>query len=182
MRASSSWRKLKTKEKKKMVRKKNLRVLRGALALAAVFMMTGNALAKKPASTGNAGAAVDLSADRKTVTVNVTPQCHTPTVPGGTLSAEYSIYIFQSVGRLINIGIGNGDVSCTALTPTGIEVDAIEGLTFQPGPATMIVKFTTFQTTTVPVIDPITNLPTGATTIVETAISTSESGARVNLH
>ena len=165
-----------------MVRKKNFRVLGSALALAAVFMMTGDALAKKPANTGNAGATVDLSADRKTVTVNVTPQCHTPTVPGGTLTAEYSIYIFQSVGRLINIGIGDGEVSCTALTPTGIVVDAIEGLTFQPGPATMIVKFTTFQTILVPLIDPATGLPTGATTTVETAIGTSESGARVNLH
>jgi hypothetical protein len=159
-----------------MTKGKNLRFLTGAVALTAALAVNGSALAKKPASNGG-GTTVDMSADRKTVTVNVTPTCHAATVPGATLTAEYSIYIFQSVGRLINIGIGNGEVSCTALTPTGIEVEAIEGLTFQPGPATMIVKFTTIQTTLVPAVDPLS-----PPTEMDTVIGTSESGARVNLH
>ena len=165
-----------------MTKRKNLNFVKGALAVAAIFAMSGSAVAKKPANLG--GISATLSSDRKTVTVDATPQCAQPTVPPAqgatsTLSAEYSIYIFQSHGRLINIGIGNDEGDCT--TPKQVTVEAIEGLTFQPGPATMIMKVTTYQavTTTTP-----SQTPGGqaTTTTTETAIGISESGARVNLH
>jgi len=68
------------------------------------------------------------------------------------------------VGFLINIGIGSGTVICNNIaTPQDVIVNAIPGLTFQPGPATLLVRLTA--------IDPMTSLPT-----------ISESGSRVNLH
>ncbi len=74
------------------------------------------------------------------------------------------MHIFQSVGRLINIGIGSGTLICTnAPTEQSIVVNAIPGLAFQPGPATLIVKLTT--------VDSLTLVPT-----------VSESGSRVDLH
>jgi hypothetical protein len=154
----------------------NLKIVKGTLAVAAILAMSGSALAKKPSNAG--GTSATLSSDRKTVIVNATPQCKAPTVQGSTLAAEYSIYIFQSHGRLINIGIGTVDGDC--ITPTAINVEAIEGLTFQPGPATMIMKVTTIETVTTQTIDPVTQLPVNTTT--ETVVGTSESGARVNLH
>ena len=130
------------------------------LVLTAVLSMSGTALAKKPAGAGP-GVPADLSDDRTSATVTVSAQCDPLTQgPSGTLS----VHIFQSVGRLINIGIGTGTVICNnTATPQSIVVNAIPGLGFQPGPATLIVKLTT--------VDPITLLPT-----------VSESGSRVNLH
>jgi hypothetical protein len=166
-----------------MKSRKNLSVLKGALAVAAILAISGSALAKKPASLG--GTSATLSSDRKTVTVNATPKCMAS--PGATLSAEYSIYIFQAHGRLINIGIGTEAGDCVTSIP--VDVEAIDGLTFQPGPATMIIKVTTVATTNVPVIDPVTGLPmidpvTGlpVTTPTDTVIGTAESGAKINLH
>lgn len=135
--------------------------LKGLVALAALLAMTGSAMAKKPPSGG--GVAADLSDDRTSATVTVSAQCDSMTQgASGTLS----VHIFQSVGRLINIGIGSGTVMCTnPATPqsNSIVVTAIPGLAFQPGPATLIVRLTT--------VDPLTMLPT-----------VSESGARVDLH
>ena len=160
-----------------MMKAKNLQFFRGAVALAAVLTISGTAAAKRNPNMG--GASADLSADRKTVTVNVVPQCHTaPVVPGSSLSVDYSIYIFQSHGRLINIGIGSAEALECSATTGAVQVEAIEGLTFQPGPATMIVKLTTYQTTTVTTV--VNGVSTPTTT--ETAIGTSESGSKVNLH
>ena len=134
--------------------------LKGAMVLAAVLAMSGTALAKKPAGVGG-GVPADLSDDRTSATVTVSAQCD-PLTQGA--SGILSVYIFQSVGRLINIGIGSGTVLCTnATTDQSIVVNAIPGLAFQPGPATLIVKLTT--------VDPLTLLPT-----------VSESGSRLNLH
>ena len=134
--------------------------LKRAMVLAAVLAMSGTAVAKKPAGVG-AGVPADLSDDRISATVTVSAQCD-PLTQGA--SGALSVYIFQSVGRLINIGIGSGTVMCTN-TPSeqSIVVNAIPGLAFQPGPATLIVKLTT--------VDPLTMLPT-----------VSETGSRVNLH
>lgn len=68
------------------------------------------------------------------------------------------------MGCLINIGIGSGTVICNnTATPQDVVVNAIPGLTFQPGPATLLVRLTTVH----PMIS---------------AITVSESGSRVNLH
>ena len=79
----------------------------------------------------------------------------------GTLS----VYIFQSVGRLINIGTYNTNVSCGTGVETAqpVTVEAINGLSFQPGPATLIYRFTTQ--------DSVSLLPT-----------VQENGARLDLH
>ena len=113
--------------------------IKGAVALAAILAMNGAALAKKPA---NNGVPTDLSGDRTSATVTVSVQCDPATTMNAT--GKVSVHIFQSVGRLINIGIGSGDVVCNNLeTPQDITVTAIPGLAFQPGPATLIIRFTT---------------------------------------
>ena len=111
-----------------------------ALALAAVLSMSGTALAKN----GNNGVNGDLSSDRTQVTValNELPACTSPT------TGSLSVYIFQSVGRLVNIGTYSGSVACTG-SPTDlpdITVTAVPGLTFPPGPATLLIRYTTTTT------------------------------------
>lgn len=137
---------------------KKMTALKSALALAAVLAMSGTAAAKKPSNSGLSG---DLSSDRTSATITVTQQCD-PVTQGA--SGALSVYIFQSVGRLINIGIGSGTVLCNnSTTAQDVVVNAIPGLTFQPGPATLLVRFTT--------VDPLTLQPT-----------VSESGFTINLH
>ncbi|MGH7928197.1 MAG: hypothetical protein ACREQV_10405 [Candidatus Binatia bacterium] len=133
--------------------------IKGAVALAAILAMNGAALAKKPA---NSGTPAELSPDRTSATVTISVQCDPMTALNAT--GKLSVHVFQSVGRLINIGIGSGDVECTGLdTPQTVTVNAIPGLAFQPGPATLLLRFTT--------TDSITNLDT-----------VQESGSRINLH
>jgi hypothetical protein len=148
-----------------------MKALKGAVAFAAILAMSGSAIAKKNNNGG--GIPADLSDDRTTVTLSVTPQCQQSSTVGATVSADYSVYIFQSVGRLINIGIASGEgLPCNSTTPIDIIVEAVDGLTFQPGPATMILKFTTIESTT-----PVGGTPT------ETQVGIPiESGARINLH
>jgi hypothetical protein len=146
-----------------------MKALKGAVALAAILAMSGSAVAKK--NKGGGGIEAALSPERDSVTVSITPQCQTGT-PGATSNADYSIYIFQSVGRLINVGIGTGTLPCGNTTPVDIIVNAIDGLTFQPGPATMIMKFTTMETTTP---------PGGTPTEAQVGIPI-ETGQRINLH
>lgn len=113
---------------------------KGAAAFVAVLAMNGAALAKKPANNGVPAA---LSADRTSATVTViAPACD----PAATMNAagKLSVRIYQSVGRLINIGLGTATVACTNLeTSQEITVNAIPGLGFQPGPATLVVRFST---------------------------------------
>jgi hypothetical protein len=138
--------------------------LKRALALAAVLVLAGagTASAKKPSA--GPGATGDLSADRTSTTVSVSQQCAPSSDPlAPPTSGTVSVYILQSVGRLINIGIGNGSVPCDGATLTqDITVNAIPGLAFQPGPATMLIRFTT--------VDPVTLQPT-----------VSETGSRIDL-
>jgi hypothetical protein len=77
----------------------------------------------------------DLNGPRTVATVSITTQC----TSGDT--AALTVYIFQSVGRLINIGIGNAAPTCTTGVDvvSSVDVAAIPGLKFQPGPATLLV-------------------------------------------
>lgn len=137
---------------------KRITALKSALALAAVLAMSGAATAKQASNGGLSGT---LSSDRTSATVTVTQQCDSVT-PG--TSGALSVYIFQSVGRLINIGIGSGTVPCTnSPFSQDVIVNAIPGLNFQPGPATLLVRVTT--------LDPLATQPT-----------VSESGFTINLH
>lgn len=142
---------------------KKMTTFKWALALAVVLAISSTAAAKKPASLGVSG---DLSADRTSVTVSVTtPACVTDPLATQPAVGSLSVYIFQSVGRLINIGTSNTSVTCNGATLVqDITVNAIPGLTFQPGPATLLIRFAT-------PVDPLTN----QSTITET-------GSRIDLH
>ena len=132
--------------------------LKRALALAAVLAMTGAAWAKNGGGPGIPG---DLSPDRTSVTLSLSfPACTT-----GTQSGEVFVYIFQPSGRLLSIGIGDAAVTCNgAIQDVPVTVEAVEGLTFKPGPATLLYRFTTLD------------VATSAT------ISIAEAGSRVDLH
>jgi hypothetical protein len=144
-----------------------------AIALAAFMFFGGRAFADTTSvvidGSGN------LNSSRTTATLTVSGVC----TVGDT--ATLTVHLFQSVGRLINIGIG--DVS--AFTCTGnadsftVDVDAIPGLTFQPGPATVIVRSVTTTTTTTTVTNPD---GTTTTNTVTTPTGDHEFGGMVNLH
>jgi len=154
----------------------------GALALAGALVTSGPVSAAKPAQAGQGGLIGDLSSARDSAIVKVPVDCDA-IQPGSTdtKSASVSVKIFQSVGRLLNIGTGSVTSTvqqpiCTgSQTEIDVTVTAIPGLKFQPGPATILIKLTETTTTTTPPVPPAT-VPTVAVTIDET-----ESGARVDL-
>jgi hypothetical protein len=139
-----------------------MKVLKGALALAAVLALASTAWAKK---NGNGpGIPGDLSPDRTSVTVQLTVDACTATV-----SQTYAIsaYIFQPSGRLLNIGIGSAPFTCQNIAQTvEVTVDAVPGLAFKPGPATLLYKINLTDTSTNP----------ATVTVVD------ENGSRVDLH
>ena len=89
-----------------------------------------------------------------------------------TTTASVSVKIFQSVGRLMNIGMGSGTPTCNGQQEdVTVKVNAINGLKSQPGPSTILITLT--ETTTKPPEPPLT---TPVVTITET-----ETGARIDL-
>jgi len=109
-----------------------------------------------------------------------------PTAPGAgqtqTQSAIVSLKIFQSVGRLINIGTGSAESACSSagqLLNVQVQVEAIEGLNFQPGPATILktITQTVTTTTTTPAVPPAP----ATVTVTEVIINETETGARIDL-
>ena len=140
---------------------RKLTALKRAMALAAVLVMSGTALAKN--GNGGGGVSGDLSPDRTSVTLTVTVGCDSATEG---LTGALSVHILQPSGRLLSIGIFNQTVNCT--TPVSdqiipVTVNAFSGLTFKPGPATLLIRF-------------VTTNPTTLASIVE------ETGSRVDLH
>jgi len=125
----------------------------GALALAVALLSNGpvSAASKKPPAA--AALQGDLNSTRTQVTVVVPYNCPTP--PPDTIeitttkTANVSVNIFQSVGRLLNIGTSLvvDKLPCSGTGNVEVTVDAIEGLTFQPGPSTLLVTQT--ETTTI---------------------------------
>ena len=161
--------------------KKSTRIV-GALALAGALVTSGTVSAAKPAHGGGEGLIGDLSPARDSAIVKVPVDCD-PAGANQTKTASVSVKIFQPSGRLLNIGTGS--VASTAQQPicTGnqteidVTVNAIPGLAFKPGPATILIKLTETitTTTTTPPVPPATG-PTVTVTVDET-----ESGARVDL-
>jgi hypothetical protein len=155
----------------------------GALALAGALVSSGPVLAAKPAKGGGPGLIGDLSDLRDSAEILVTVDCLASTTTGQINTATVSVYIFQSVGRLLNIGTGTypppppppllpvEPLTCGDGTESAIvTVKAIPGLNFQPGPATILIKLTE------QIIDVATGLPPlGAVPNV------TETGARVDL-
>jgi hypothetical protein len=99
-----------------------------------------------------------------------------------TKTAKVSVIIFQPSGRLLNIGTGSVESTeqppliCTgSQTEIDVTVNAIPGLAFKPGPATILIKLTETTTTTTMSNDPIP-VPIQTVDVDET-----ESGARIDL-
>ena len=138
----------------------------GALALAAVLVSNG------PASAAQPGGAMDgdLSSNRTSADVVVPVDCDpVPQNSTDTKSASVSVKIYQSVGRLLNIGTGSAAPTCTGQpVNVTVTVHAIDGLKFQPGPATVLITLTEQS------LDAV-GTQIGAATVTET-------GARINLH
>jgi len=129
----------------------SLKRVKAALVLAAVLFTAGVAGAATTVDPNG-----DLNGPRDVATVSITTEC--------TLgqSATLTVYIFQSVGRLINIGIGTAAFTCSGGSDVStVVVSAIPGLKFKPGPATVLVHTETDDAGT---------------------ITKSDSGAKVNLH
>ena len=157
--------------------KKSTRIV-GALALAGALVTSGTVSAAKPAQGGGGGLIGDLSPARDSAIVKIPVDCDRAEA-NQTKTASLSVKIFQPSGRLLNIGTGS--VASTDLQPicTGsqteidVTVNAIPGLKFQPGPATILIKLTeiTTTTTTTPTVAPATG-PT---------VDETESGARIDL-
>lgn len=153
------------KGERKMKAMQKMKALRTVFALAAVLAMTGAASAK-PSNVGP-GIQGDLTPTRDSVTFSVPVDTCT-----AVANHTYSIkaYIFQPSGRMFAIGITDPPTpfNCLGLAQTvEVTVNAFPGLTFKPGPATVL-----FQ-----VIDTDNTVPTSPVVIIM-----DESGSRIDLH
>jgi hypothetical protein len=148
-----------------------MKVLKGALALAAVLALASTAWAKKNGN-GPGIPGVFVNGNRTSVTVEPTVDL-IPTCDPNITTQSYSVkaYIFQPSGRLLAIGIGTSDTfTCSNSTPQTVEVtvDAVPGLTFKPGPATLLYQVILTDSTDL-------TMPPIVTVV-------SENGSRVDLH
>jgi hypothetical protein len=109
-----------------------MNTLRGfKLALVFATVLTTAAIAGAATTVDPIG---DLDGPRTKATVSITTDCT------DGQSSTMTVYIFQSVGRLINIGIGTVTFTCLGGNNVStVDVFAIPGLKFQPGPATLLV-------------------------------------------
>jgi len=133
------------------------------IAFAGVLLIGGPAFAD---ITGLDFANVDLQGNRTEVDLTVTAVCSNNTDTGNV-----TVYIYQSVGRLVNIGTGSSDsFTCSGGTDAKqITVNLPQGnLKFQPGPATLYISGYTSTT------DPNTH--------VTTTSPTFSIGDKINLH
>jgi len=153
----------------------------GALALAAALVSSAPESAAKPAQAGP-GLIGDLNSPVRNMAVVKVPVDCDPAGANQTKTAKVSVIIFQPSGRLLNIGTGSVESTeqppliCTgSKTEIDVTVNAIPGLAFKPGPATILIKLTETTTTTTPNLDP--NQPP----LVEVDVDETESGARVDL-
>ncbi len=117
-----------------------IKALKIALALAAVLAMSGTAAAK-PSGPGIAG---DLNGTRDSVALSVPVPAYVACDTTNT-NQTYSVkaYIFQPSGRIFAIGISNPtSFTCSLTTEQLIDVtvNAFPGLTFKPGPATLLFQ------------------------------------------
>ena len=117
-----------------------MKALKIALALAVVLAISGTGWA----ASGGPSISGDLNGARNEVTLEVP----VPAYPAcDTLNANqtYSVkaYIFQPSGRIFAIGISDPTSFTCSLTTEqliGMLVKAFPGLTFKPGPATLLFQ------------------------------------------
>jgi hypothetical protein len=136
-------------------------------ALAAMTVVMAGGVMPVAAAPGGVTGTGDLSPDRTSAELTVAVQCDAPVNVGDTKTGNLTVHLFQPSGRLLNIGIGTAPVTCDgAQANVVVDVDAIPGLKFKPGPATVVLKLTE-QTTD--------------STAVVTDSATTESGGKITL-
>jgi hypothetical protein len=156
----------------------NIRKGLKSAVIASAMAMTAAAGQSHAATELSISGTGDLASNRASALIPVSVQCDQATGEGESKIATLTVYLFQSVGRLINIGVGtlSGTDAPQCSGNSGlvnVEVSAIPGLKFQPGPATVLIKLTEQATTPGPTpADPAT--PVGNPT-------TTEIGDKVNL-
>jgi hypothetical protein len=116
-------------------------VIASAVAMAAA---AGQSQAATELSVSGSG---DLAPNRGSAVIPISIQCDQATGQGESKTASLTVYLFQSVGRLINIGVSKASDTaapqCTGNSAiVNVEVFGIPGLKFQPGPATVLIKLT----------------------------------------
>jgi len=117
-----------------------MKVIKIAFALAAVLAMSGTGWAAKPSGPGISG---DLNGSRDSVALSVPVPAYQACVNDVNHSYAVKAYIFQPSGRIFAIGISDPtSFSCSLTTEQLINmtVDAFPGLTFKPGPATLLFQ------------------------------------------
>jgi hypothetical protein len=148
---------------------KAMQKIKLGLALAAVLAMGGTGWAK-PSGPSIPG---DLNGSRDSVALSVPVPAYVECDTTNT-NHSYSVkaYIFQPSGRMFAIGTSDPTsftCSLTAEQLINVTVNAFPGLTFKPGPATLLFKVVLTED------DGDTNTP-----LVDTVIY--EYGSRVDLH
>ena len=161
------------------MKSRTITTLKWALALAVVLAMTGTGWAKKPTFAGP-GTAGQLDPTRTIVTLSVpVPQqtCQANTVDQ-TFSYSVKASILQPSGRILAIGFSDPTAfDCVNDQNVDVTINAIQGLSFKPGLATLIYKVIETTTTTV-----VTDPTLGTTETVTTTNVINEYGSTVNLH
>jgi len=138
---------------------------KGTLASAGLLMAMGAVPAA--AAQGDVSTNGDLSPNRSSAQLTVAVQCDAPVNVGDTKSGTLTVHIFQPSGRLLNIGIGTAPITCDGnQADVVVDVDAIPGLKFKPGPATVLLKLTE---------------QTQDSNQLVTEDTTTESGGKINL-
>jgi hypothetical protein len=161
-----------------MVGAKKIKFLVRALAVVTVLALSSTGWAKP--SFGGPGIAGDLDNTGTHVDVSVPVRgfaaCDPSPATGITQTYALKVYIFQPSGRMFAIGIGSSsNFTCgtnpNATVAVDADVDALAGLSFKPGPATLVYQV--IQTTT-DSTDPLN--PT------VTVLTVDEYGSRIDLH
>ena len=124
---------------------KGMEKITTALALAGVLAMTGTGWTKP--NSGGHGVSGELNGPRTEATVDISLPAFTGCDTLNTLET-YSVkaYIFQPSGRMFAIGISDPtSFACSSTTGTAVQdvlVKAFPGLSFKPGPATLLFQVT----------------------------------------
>lgn len=121
-----------------------MKVIKIAFALAAVLAMSGTGWAAKPSGVGP-GITGDLNGSRDSVALSVPVPAYQGCINDVNHSYAVKAYIFQPSGRIFAIGISDPTSFTCSLTTEqliGVLVKAFPGLTFKPGPATLLFQVT----------------------------------------
>jgi hypothetical protein len=165
------------------MKRRTMTALKWALALAVVLAMTGTGWAKKPTFAPSLdGQFKDAARTMVDVLVPI-PQCtDSYTASNGDIyNFSYSLeaYIFQPSGRILAIGF-YGPSAFDCASNVDVTITAVQGLSFKPGPATLLYKVTETEDVTTTTANPDPTLP--PITSTTTTITVHQYGATINIH